>query len=81
MWVSPILLLLAWTVSAATLLSPILNSSSDTPDLCQLREQFSLTGMYQDGDVIIGGLFEIHLFALFPELSFRTKPEQLWCHE
>ncbi|XP_012679494.2 extracellular calcium-sensing receptor-like [Clupea harengus] len=68
-------------ILSTTLLSPILNSSSDTPDLCQLREQFSLTGMHQDGDVIIGGLFEIHLFALFPELSFRTKPEQLWCHE
>ncbi|XP_076137594.1 extracellular calcium-sensing receptor-like [Alosa pseudoharengus] len=37
--------------------------------------------MHQDGDVIIGGLFEVHLLASFPEMSFRTKPEQLWCHE
>ncbi|XP_062409080.1 extracellular calcium-sensing receptor-like [Sardina pilchardus] len=81
MQVSLSLLLLAWTVSAATLLSPTLTSRYDTSDLCQLREQFNLPGMHQDGDVIIGGLFEIHIFAIFPEMSFRTKPENLQCHE
>ncbi|XP_041919633.1 extracellular calcium-sensing receptor-like [Alosa sapidissima] len=37
--------------------------------------------MHQDGDVIIGGLFEVHLLALYPEMTFRTKPEQLRCHQ
>ncbi|XP_076137592.1 extracellular calcium-sensing receptor-like [Alosa pseudoharengus] len=37
--------------------------------------------MHQDGDVIIGGLFEIYLFSVFPELTFSTKPAQPWCHE
>ncbi|XP_041919652.1 extracellular calcium-sensing receptor-like [Alosa sapidissima] len=37
--------------------------------------------MHQDGEVIIGGLFEIYLFSVFPELSFSTKPAQPWCHE
>ncbi|XP_062409081.1 extracellular calcium-sensing receptor-like [Sardina pilchardus] len=68
-------------MSADTLLSPTLTSRSDTSDLCQLQEQFNLPGLHQDGDVIIGGLFEIHMFAFFPEMSFRTKPEQLRCYE
>ncbi|XP_067275552.1 extracellular calcium-sensing receptor-like [Pseudorasbora parva] len=48
-------------------------------DTCQLQGHFNLNGMYQDGDVILGGLFEVHFFTVFPELSFRTEPEAPYC--
>ncbi|XP_043072824.1 extracellular calcium-sensing receptor-like [Puntigrus tetrazona] len=48
---------------------------------CQLQGHFTLNGMYQDGDVILGGLFEVHFFTVFPELSFRTEPESPYCEK
>ncbi|XP_077050090.1 extracellular calcium-sensing receptor-like isoform X1 [Siphateles boraxobius] len=48
-------------------------------DTCQIQGHFKLNGMYQDGDVILGGLFEVHFFTVFPELSFRTEPEPPYC--
>ncbi|KTF86266.1 hypothetical protein cypCar_00047428, partial [Cyprinus carpio] len=35
--------------------------------------------MYQDGDLIIGGLFAFHLITVFPELNFKREPEQSHC--
>lgn len=62
-------------------LSLLLNNSSasSSSSSCRLREQFSLNGMYQKGDVILGGLFEVHYFTVFPELSFTSEPQQLYC--
>ncbi|XP_020359373.2 extracellular calcium-sensing receptor-like [Oncorhynchus kisutch] len=62
-------------------LSLLLNYSSalSTSSSCRLREHFSLNGMYQKGDVILGGLFEVHYFTVFPELSFTSEPQQLYC--
>ncbi|KAL1256609.1 hypothetical protein QQF64_012154 [Cirrhinus molitorella] len=48
---------------------------------CQLQGRFKLNGMYQDGDVILGGLFEVHFFTVFPELSFRAAPEPPYCEK
>ncbi|CAM4579207.1 unnamed protein product [Leuciscus chuanchicus] len=48
---------------------------------CQLQERFKLNGMYQNGDFIIGGLFEVQHLKVFPELNFRTKPELPHCEE
>ncbi|XP_067245236.1 extracellular calcium-sensing receptor-like [Chanodichthys erythropterus] len=48
---------------------------------CQLQGRFKLNGMYQDGDFILGGLFHVHFFTVFPELSFRTKPEPPYCEK
>ncbi|XP_051952881.1 extracellular calcium-sensing receptor-like [Xyrauchen texanus] len=53
-------------------------SSSGT---CQLQGRFKLNGMYQEGDVILGGLFEVHFLTVFPELSFRTEPEPPYCEK
>ncbi|XP_029527979.2 extracellular calcium-sensing receptor-like [Oncorhynchus nerka] len=55
------------------------SSASSTSSSCRLREHFSLNGMYQKGDVILGGLFEVHYFTVFPELSFTSEPQQLYC--
>ncbi|XP_073709573.1 extracellular calcium-sensing receptor-like [Misgurnus anguillicaudatus] len=48
---------------------------------CQIQGHFKLNGMYQDGDFIIGGLFEVQHLKVFPELSFRKEPEQPQCEE
>ncbi|XP_034083749.1 extracellular calcium-sensing receptor-like [Gymnodraco acuticeps] len=36
--------------------------------------------MHKAGDVVLGGLFEIHFFSVFPDLSFTSKPQQPICH-
>ncbi|KAM9359544.1 extracellular calcium-sensing receptor-like [Symphorus nematophorus] len=36
--------------------------------------------MHKTGDVILGGLFEIHFFSVFPDLSFTSEPQQPTCH-
>uniref|UniRef100_A0A8C1YRT5 Olfactory receptor C family, q19 n=1 Tax=Cyprinus carpio TaxID=7962 RepID=A0A8C1YRT5_CYPCA len=48
---------------------------------CQLQGHFRLNRMYQDGDVIFGGLFEVDFLTVFPELSFRTEPEPPYCEQ
>ncbi|KAL4647005.1 hypothetical protein GN956_G7733 [Arapaima gigas] len=35
--------------------------------------------MYRPGDVVFGGLFEVHLLTVFPNLSFTSEPEQPRC--
>ncbi|XP_048025203.1 extracellular calcium-sensing receptor isoform X1 [Megalobrama amblycephala] len=46
---------------------------------CQLQGRFRLNGMFQEGDLIIGGLFAFHLITVFPELNFKREPEQSHC--
>ncbi|XP_008303660.1 extracellular calcium-sensing receptor-like, partial [Stegastes partitus] len=35
--------------------------------------------MHKPGDVILGGLFEVHYTSVFPELSFTSEPNKLSC--
>ncbi|MBN3324575.1 CASR protein, partial [Atractosteus spatula] len=44
---------------------------------CKHREKFKLNGLYKDGHIIFGGLFETHLTLIYPELSFTSKPNVL----
>ncbi|XP_075891824.1 extracellular calcium-sensing receptor-like [Nelusetta ayraudi] len=45
-----------------------------------MEGQFRLNRMSQSGDVVLGGLFPIHFFSVFPDLSFTSEPEQPTCH-
>ncbi|XP_036977834.1 extracellular calcium-sensing receptor-like [Acanthopagrus latus] len=46
---------------------------------CKVRKKFYLNGMHKPGDVILGGLFEVHYTSVFPELTFTSEPNQLRC--
>ncbi len=55
---------------------------SESPSLsqsCKLWRQFNLNGMHMPGDVILGGLFEVHYTSVFPELTFTSEPQQPEC--
>uniref|UniRef100_A0A7N8WZ02 Extracellular calcium-sensing receptor-like n=1 Tax=Mastacembelus armatus TaxID=205130 RepID=A0A7N8WZ02_9TELE len=41
---------------------------------CKLLKRFYLNGMHKPGDVILGGLFEVHYSSVFPELTFTSEP-------
>ncbi|XP_028275414.1 extracellular calcium-sensing receptor-like [Parambassis ranga] len=36
--------------------------------------------MHKAGDVVLGGLFQIHFFSIFPDLSFTSVPQQPSCY-
>ncbi|KAK2912392.1 hypothetical protein Q8A73_006505 [Channa argus] len=42
--------------------------------------QFHLNGMHKTGDVILGGVFQIHFFSTYPDVSFNSEPQQPTCH-
>ncbi|XP_009292025.1 extracellular calcium-sensing receptor [Danio rerio] len=50
-------------------------------DTCQLQGHFMLNGVYKHGDVILGGLFDVHLLTVFPQLSFRVQPKPPYCEK
>ncbi|KAG7497357.1 extracellular calcium-sensing receptor-like [Solea senegalensis] len=47
---------------------------------CQSQGQFHLNGIHKTGDVILGGIFQIHFFAAYPDLSFTSEPRQPTCY-
>ncbi|KAL3991747.1 KN motif and ankyrin repeat domain-containing protein [Sarotherodon galilaeus] len=46
---------------------------------CQLQGQFHLNEMHKAGDLVLGGLFQVH-FTSIPDLSFTSQPQQPTCH-
>ncbi|XP_063348613.1 extracellular calcium-sensing receptor-like [Pelmatolapia mariae] len=36
--------------------------------------------MHKIGDVVLGGLFQVHFFSSVPDLSFTSQPQQPTCH-
>ncbi|XP_026233468.1 extracellular calcium-sensing receptor-like [Anabas testudineus] len=36
--------------------------------------------MHRSGDVILGGLFQIHFFSSYPDMYFTSKPKEPTCH-
>uniref|UniRef100_A0A3P8VUQ5 G-protein coupled receptors family 3 profile domain-containing protein n=1 Tax=Cynoglossus semilaevis TaxID=244447 RepID=A0A3P8VUQ5_CYNSE len=50
------------------------------PSSCHLLGKFHLNQMYQSGDLILGGIFKLHFFSSFPDLSFTSQPQQPICY-
>ncbi|KAM3615587.1 uncharacterized protein V6R79_004429 [Siganus canaliculatus] len=46
---------------------------------CKLRRKFNLNAMHKSGDVVLGGLFEVHYTSVFPEQTFTSEPAQPTC--
>uniref|UniRef100_A0A674NQ23 G-protein coupled receptors family 3 profile domain-containing protein n=1 Tax=Takifugu rubripes TaxID=31033 RepID=A0A674NQ23_TAKRU len=67
--------------SCAVLILLFSSSSSlySTSPSCKLWRRFSLNEMHKPGDVVLGGLFEVHYTSVFPELTFTTEPQQPVC--
>ncbi|XP_028274751.1 extracellular calcium-sensing receptor-like isoform X2 [Parambassis ranga] len=71
---SNLLLLVLYFCFSSAASSPQFSSS------CQLQGRFHLNGIHKTGDVVLGGLFQIHFFSVFPDLSFTSEPQQPSCH-
>nr|XP_046246200.1 extracellular calcium-sensing receptor-like [Scatophagus argus] len=54
-------------------------SSPLSSSFCQLHQHFHSNGMHKPGDVVLGGLFLIHLYTVFPDMSFTSEPQQPTC--
>uniref|UniRef100_A0A4W6C940 G-protein coupled receptors family 3 profile domain-containing protein n=1 Tax=Lates calcarifer TaxID=8187 RepID=A0A4W6C940_LATCA len=52
---------------------------SSSSSSCKLRRQFHLNGLQKAGDVVLGGLFEVHYTSVFPEWTFTSEPNQPTC--
>uniref|UniRef100_A0A4W6CCJ6 G-protein coupled receptors family 3 profile domain-containing protein n=1 Tax=Lates calcarifer TaxID=8187 RepID=A0A4W6CCJ6_LATCA len=57
----------------------ICSASSSLLSSCKLQRKFHLNAMYKPGDVILGGLFEVHYTSVFPEWTFTSEPQQPSC--
>uniref|UniRef100_A0A8D0DCS7 Extracellular calcium-sensing receptor-like n=1 Tax=Sander lucioperca TaxID=283035 RepID=A0A8D0DCS7_SANLU len=66
------MLLYSYFSSAAP--SPLYSTS------CQLQGQFHLNGMHKAGDVVLGGVFQIHFFSVFSDQSFISEPQEPTCY-
>ncbi|XP_041796780.1 extracellular calcium-sensing receptor-like, partial [Chelmon rostratus] len=53
--------------------------SSSFPSFCKLRRKFHLNEVHKPGDVVLGGLFELHYSSVFPEWTFTSEPQQPTC--
>lgn len=59
--------------------SSLLSVFSSPSQSCKLRRRFHLNGMHKPGDVVLGGLFEVHYTSVFPEWTFSSEPRQPSC--
>lgn len=59
--------------------APLCSAFSSFPSSCTLRRKFHLNEMHKPGDVVIGGLFEVHYSSVFPEQTFTKEPKQPSC--
>ncbi|XP_049928898.1 extracellular calcium-sensing receptor-like [Epinephelus moara] len=66
--------MLSYSHCSSAILSPLYSTS------CQLLGQFHLNGMHKAGDVVLGGLFQVHFFSVFPDMSFTSKPQHPTCN-
>ncbi|KAF1394171.1 hypothetical protein PFLUV_G00023750 [Perca fluviatilis] len=66
--------MLLYSYFSSAVPSPLYSTS------CQLQGQFHLNGMHKAGDVVLGGVFQIHFFSVFPDQTFISEPQQPTCN-
>lgn len=59
--------------------SSLYSSTSFFPSSCKLWRKFYLNEMHKPGDVVLGGLFEVHYSSVFPERTYTLEPQQPIC--
>lgn len=59
--------------------SSLCSESSSHSSFCKIQRKFLLNEMHKPGDVILGGLFEVHYTSVFPEQTFTSEPQQPSC--
>ncbi|XP_075330717.1 extracellular calcium-sensing receptor-like [Odontesthes bonariensis] len=57
----------------------VLSLSSSLISFCKLWRKFNLNEIQKSGDVVLGGLFEVHYTSSFPEQTFTSEPQQPSC--
>ena len=55
------------------------SASFSFPPSCKLRRKFHLNEMHMPGDVVLGGLFEVHYTSVIPDRTFTSEPPQPIC--
>ncbi|XP_075891871.1 extracellular calcium-sensing receptor-like [Nelusetta ayraudi] len=55
---------------------PLIFSS---PLSCKLWKKFHLNEIHKPGDVVMGGLFEVHYGSVFPERTYKSEPQLPVC--
>ncbi|XP_076592096.1 extracellular calcium-sensing receptor-like [Chaetodon auriga] len=70
----PMCFMFLYSYFSSAVTSPLYSSS------CHLLGQFHLNRMHKAGDVVLGGLFQVHFFSVFPDLSFTSEPQPPTCH-
>ncbi|XP_075330716.1 extracellular calcium-sensing receptor-like [Odontesthes bonariensis] len=57
----------------------VFSVSSSLISFCKLWRKFNLNEIQKSGDVVLGGLFEVHYTSSFPEQTFTSEPQQPSC--
>ncbi|XP_029699320.1 extracellular calcium-sensing receptor [Takifugu rubripes] len=55
------------------------SSTSFNAPICKLWRKFQFNEMHEPGDVLLGGLFQVHYGSVFPEWTFTSEPHQPVC--
>lgn len=46
---------------------------------CKLQGT-NISGLYRDGDIIIGGIFPVHVYRTYHELTYKNPPPPVTCN-
>ena len=50
------------------------DSSSPSSPFCESQAPFNNSRFYQAGDVVLGGMFQMHYVINYPEVNFTSRP-------
>ncbi|XP_043926781.1 vomeronasal type-2 receptor 1-like [Protopterus annectens] len=59
------------------LVNSVISAEADTT--CKLLGKFNLPSLYMSGDIVIGGLFNIHTIPVVQDVTYKREPEITFC--